>query len=100
MGPAFYVIAILGCGEADDACRQVALVQSRYESIEACNAATPAAVEGNFDIPFPVVVAQCKRGDNLVTGKLTPGQVELPAAGDRPAVRPASAFKPANPARI
>ena len=40
MGPAFYVMAILGCGEADTACQQVGVTQAQYESADACTAAT------------------------------------------------------------
>ena len=40
MGPAFYVIAILGCGEADSACQQVRVAEPVYQSVEACTAAT------------------------------------------------------------
>jgi hypothetical protein len=32
MGPAFFVIAILGCGEGDAPCEQVRRLATRYES--------------------------------------------------------------------
>jgi hypothetical protein len=61
MGPAFYVMAILGCAEAETVCEPVAKVAARYESAEACNAATTAAIEKHSDALYPVVVAQCRK---------------------------------------
>jgi hypothetical protein len=61
MGPAFYVMAILGCGEAETACEPVANVATQYHSAEACNAATTAAIEKHSDALYPVVVAQCRK---------------------------------------
>jgi hypothetical protein len=87
MGPAFYVMAIMGCGEADTACQQVALVESRYESLAACNAATADAVTRNIDLSFPVVAAQCRRADSELAEKLMPADVDLPAPEAAPATK-------------
>ncbi len=59
MEPLTFLIAILGCGEAEAPCRQVRTLEARYESQAACNAATEAAVTQNSDVDFPVVVAEC-----------------------------------------
>ncbi|HYD37981.1 MAG TPA: hypothetical protein VEA60_10230 [Allosphingosinicella sp.] len=59
MGPGIFVIAIMGCGEADAPCEPVRTLEVRYESRAACIAATKTAVTRNSDIDFPVVVAQC-----------------------------------------
>jgi ABC-type hemin transport system ATPase subunit len=59
MGPAIFLIAILGCGEGDSPCQQVRTLEARYESQAACTAATEAAVTQNSDVDFPVVVAEC-----------------------------------------
>lgn len=79
MGPAFYVLAILGCGEGETACQPVSKVETRYESLEACNAATAMAVSRHIDLAFPVVAAQCERADQEVAQKLMPSDVDLPA---------------------
>ena len=79
MGPAFYVMAILGCGEADAACQQVGLAESRYESLAECNAATADAVTRNINLSFPVVAAQCRRADADIAEKLMPSDIDLPA---------------------
>lgn len=98
MGPALYVIAILGCGEADTACQPVALAESRYETIEDCNRAAPAAVESNLDLAFPVVVAQCQKATQPVSHSLFPNDVAMPEAGTLPAEQPRA--KPRNDVRL
>lgn len=90
MGPAFYIMAIMGCGEADAACQQVSVAATRYESIESCNAATVDAVQRNSDLLFPVVVAQCQRADSKLAQTLTPAQVDLPEAGTTPGIQRAT----------
>lgn len=59
MGPGLFIIAIMGCGEAEAPCQQVRTLDARYESRAACTAATEAAVTRNTDIDFPVVAAEC-----------------------------------------
>ena len=59
MGPAIFLIAIMGCGEGDAPCQSVRTLDARYESQAACTAATEAAVTQNSDLDFPVVVAEC-----------------------------------------
>ena len=87
MGPAYWVMAILGCGEGDVACQPAAVAEARYESFEACNAATAAAVMRHVDLAFPVVTAQCRRADADLAGQLMPRDIDLPGPdGDR--VRP------------
>jgi hypothetical protein len=81
MGPATFLIAILGCGEADAPCQQVRTLEARYESQAACTAATDAALLSNSDADYPVIVAQC-----VAAGKTPPqlraSQVERPAGGE------------------
>ena len=42
MGPASFIIALLGCADGSSACQQVAMMPVRYDSREACSAATSA----------------------------------------------------------
>jgi hypothetical protein len=79
MGPGIFLIAIMGCGDADAPCKAVRTLDTRYESQAACTAATEAAVAGATDADFPVVVAQCVRAGAAV--KLKASEVKLPAAG-------------------
>ena len=60
MGPVAYVIAILGCADGSAACQPVATVGTRYESEQACAAATPQALAASTDFDFPTVVAECR----------------------------------------
>lgn len=78
MGPAFYVMAILGCGEGDAACEPVGVTEQMYQSLEACTAATPDAVTRHSGLAYPVVVAQCEAGDRSVSYKILPHEVDLP----------------------
>jgi hypothetical protein len=99
MGPAFYVLAILGCGEADSACEQVAVAPAQYQSLDECNRATDDAVTQHQDALYPVVVAQCRRADAQSAEKLMPEQIDLPEPSRTPAVRRAS-FEQVRPKTI
>ncbi len=84
MGPAFYIMAILGCGEAEAACEPVATSPVRYESAEACNAATATEIEQHSDALFPVVVAQCRPASAPASQSVFADEVKLPERdGDR-----------------
>jgi hypothetical protein len=60
MGPAAYVIAILGCADGSAACQPVATIPMRYENHAACSAATAATLATNSDFDFPTLVAECR----------------------------------------
>lgn len=60
MGTGFYVIAIMGCADGSAACTPVATVPTRYESREACVAASNDALMSGGDFDFPTVIAQCR----------------------------------------
>jgi hypothetical protein len=59
MGPAIFIIAIMGCGEAEAPCHQVRTLEARYESQAACTAATETVLAQHTDVDYPVVAAQC-----------------------------------------
>jgi hypothetical protein len=80
MEPVFYIMAILGCGEADAACREVRMVDQRFETAASCDAATPGRLEEHSDISYPVVVAQCRRADQPASMTLSADEVMLPDA--------------------
>ena len=97
MEPLFYVMAILGCGESEAACREVAVVERHYASEAECLAATEDELLRRDDILFPAVVAQCRRADagpQLIRGD----EVMLPEADTRRLpLRVASAELPGSP---
>ena len=74
MGPGFFVIAILGCADGSAGCAPVATLPTRYESREACAAATAPALAANADFDFPTLLAECR-------------PAKAPAAERKPAVR-------------
>jgi hypothetical protein len=80
MGPGTFLIAILGCGEAEAPCQQVRMLETSYQSQAACTAATDKAIVSNSDVDFPVIVARC-----IAAGKasapLKANEVERPGPG-------------------
>jgi hypothetical protein len=83
-------MAILGCGEADGACEPVSTLATRYESQDACNAATTRAIEEHSDALFPVVVAQCRPANGASSAKVWADEVKLPASHQAPRIQRAS----------
>lgn len=77
MGPAIFVMAIMGCGEAEAPCLEVGRVDARYESREACVAETEAQVLRHAGIDYPVVVAQCLPA-GARPAELRPSDIALP----------------------
>jgi hypothetical protein len=60
VGPAYFVIAILGCADGGTACTPITTVESRYATQDECVAATGAALVENSDFDFPTLVARCR----------------------------------------
>ncbi|HJQ18206.1 MAG TPA: hypothetical protein VJ859_14550 [Allosphingosinicella sp.] len=79
MGPAYFILAILGCGEGEAVCRQVAVTDALYASAEACTADTGRAVARYQDIAYPVVVAECRRAGARPASHVRENDVKLPA---------------------
>ena len=78
MGPGFYVIAILGCADGSAACAPVATMPTRYESREACSAATTNALAANTDFDFPTLLAECRPAKSPAAHR-NPPRIKLPA---------------------
>ena len=77
MEPILFVMAILGCGESDAPCREVAVVVTRYRSEAACLAAAGTELSRRDDVLYPSVVAQC-RPANARTTLVRGSEVMLP----------------------
>ena len=60
MAPAFFIMTILGCGDAEASCQQVRVAETRYVTLDACVAATSAVLTRNAGLQYPVVSAQCR----------------------------------------
>ncbi|MGY4395101.1 hypothetical protein ACVWZA_000262 [Sphingomonas sp. UYAg733] len=70
MEPLFYVMAIMGCADGSANCAEARVEPARYETIQQCQAAMPAALGRNSDIDYPVVSAACRaNGQRMVQNK-------------------------------
>ncbi len=87
MEPLIYVMAILGCGESDAACRELRIADTRYASEEQCVAATGLELIRHDDLPYPTIVAQC-RAAGATPQLLRGSEVMLPDAGRLPTETP------------
>lgn len=83
MDPVYYVIAVLGCGEGQAPCQPVEVADARFESREACLAATEAALGRVANLDFPIVVAEC-RAEGAAAAPLRPADIALPDPHRRP----------------
>ena len=72
MGPAGYFIALLGCADGSSACQPVATIATRYESREACSAATGQVLAANADFDFPTIMAECRAAKAPASGRIEP----------------------------
>ena len=61
MGPVFYVMAILGCGDAGTACDEARIATPVYASESACQADAGNVLMGNTDIDYPVLKVDCRK---------------------------------------
>jgi len=82
MGPAYFVIAILGCADGGSQCTPVATLQTRYASEAECSAATAPALEANTNFDFPTLLARCKAGSSPASAEVRREQ-PIPAGARR-----------------
>lgn len=61
MKEALIVMAILGCGDGASQCETVRKVETPYQSVADCRAASPAVLEKLTDLAYPVIVANCEK---------------------------------------
>ena len=71
MGPLYYVMAIMGCGDGEQACAEARIVPVRYPSITACQMAMPKALARNSDIDYPVIAASCREAGVRMADRTT-----------------------------
>ena len=81
-------MAILGCGESDAPCRELAMVGTHYASEARCLAATEAELLRRDGLAFPVTVAQCRpagaeprplRGSDVMIPEPRPPRMAAPS---------------------
>ena len=71
MGPAYYVLAIFGCGDGGHACQPVVTMSERYATRDACVASSVGALYDQRS-DFPELVARCERNDAPRSGAMGP----------------------------
>ena len=59
MGPVYFVIVIMGCGDGAVGCQTVATPATHYASEQACMAARADTLMANSDLDFPTLLAEC-----------------------------------------
>jgi hypothetical protein len=64
MGSFIYVMAIMGCGDGAYQCTEARIVETRYETLAACQQATQAQLIKNGDLDFPELMASCRSVTN------------------------------------
>lgn len=69
MEPAYFVLALLGCSDAETLCREVRVLPGRFQSLAACQAAIETALPANADMDFPVLMARCRKGNWEMTAR-------------------------------
>ena len=80
--PATFLLAILGCGEGETACRQMMVTEARYESEASCLAASADQLARQDSLDYPVIVAECRRAGE-VRVPIRANAVALPEAQRR-----------------
>ena len=61
MEPLYFVMAIMGCGDAGAVCEQARVEPIRYRTALECQAAMPDALRRNSDLSFPELTAACQQ---------------------------------------
>ncbi|WP_333573489.1 hypothetical protein [Sphingomonas sp.] len=77
MDQLLYVLAIMGCGDDNTACRQVRIEPARYTSQVACQEAMEAALRRATDVDYPVVEAACQRQGERMVERESPGPMTV-----------------------
>lgn len=72
MDPLIYVMAIMGCGDGGIACQQMRTVETRFETLAACQAAAQTQLLANSDLDAPEIIASCRSVTNQIAAA-TPG---------------------------
>ena len=72
MGPAYFVIAILGCADGGTQCTPVATLETHYSTQAQCVAATGAALIDNSNFDYPTLVARCSAGQTRTAQEQKP----------------------------
>lgn len=73
MEPVFYVMAIMGCGDMQEQCREARIAPARYASAAQCQAAMAQVLPNHMDLSFPTIAASCQRRGQQMAGNESSG---------------------------
>lgn len=60
MGPAFFVLALLGCDDSALMCREARVLDMHYISAAECMASMQTELSANSDLAYPVIMGRCE----------------------------------------
>lgn len=60
MGPGYFILAVMGCGDSATMCEDIASREAVYRTEIECMADSDAMLEDNAEQPYPMLVAQCR----------------------------------------
>lgn len=80
VGPAIFIISILGCGDDNAPCQTIAVMPQQYASVMTCQSGAEDAIQHHLDSEYPVLVAQCLRSDSPMPIGVSGDEVKLPRA--------------------
>lgn len=66
MQPLFYVMAIMGCGDAGTGCEAARVADARYPTAAACQAAASDVLTMHTDLDYPVLRIDCRKSTKPV----------------------------------
>jgi hypothetical protein len=69
--PVLYIMAILGCADSETQCEPVRTAPAIYATADACAGAEAQVLTASSDVPYPVVMTQCRPASAKVAAKLT-----------------------------
>lgn len=83
MGPAYFVIAILGCADGGTTCTPVATLPTHYSSASECNAATVDALNENNAFDYPTLLARCRKSAMPASAERSDSPRDVPVRSRR-----------------
>ena len=83
MGPAYFVIAIMGCADGSQACTPVATMPAQYADQQSCAASVSKALAANTDLDYPTLVAECQAVERRPAATREVKAIRIPAGAKR-----------------
>lgn len=60
MGPSYFILAVMGCGDGSALCQEVTDTGTVYRSEVACLADSEAALMNASDLSYPEILVECR----------------------------------------